>query len=92
MSSGSLSDLEALLGHSHSEMTRKYANLAPGHLEPKSLPKLHRWRVFKPLIFRSSPVAARLDTIARLFWATDSFGVYTCNEIPEHDETVYEGI
>jgi integrase len=36
MSGGSLSDLQALLGHSHSEMTRKYAHLAPGHLESKS--------------------------------------------------------
>lgn len=36
MSGGNASDLQALLGHSSAEMTRKYAHLAPGHLESKS--------------------------------------------------------
>ncbi len=36
MSGGNASDLQALLGHSSAEMTRKYSHLAPGHLESKS--------------------------------------------------------
>lgn len=36
MNGGSLTDLQALLGHSSPMMTLKYAHLAPGHLKSKS--------------------------------------------------------
>ena len=36
MRGGRLADLQELLGHSSPEMTRKYAHLAPGHLQSKA--------------------------------------------------------
>ena len=36
MNGGSLAELQALLGHSTSQMTQRYAHLAPGFLESKA--------------------------------------------------------